>query len=137
MDESGDPGVAVVRDAFAAWNARDAEGLVACFAPDAEIDSAFARSEGDAAYRGHEGVRAWYENIVDTVGFVMEPHQFLSYRRFVLVLVAAQGEGQESGVRLTQEYGMVYEISDGRIRRMWAYREPSEAFEALGRLARG
>ena len=126
----------MVRRAFAAWNARDLDALLACFTSDAEINSPFARSEGEPMYRGVDGVRAWYADIVETVRFVMEPHQFLSYRGLVLALVAAKAHGNESGVQLTQEYGMVYEFRGDKIARMSAYLDPAEAIEAMGRLAR-
>ena len=126
----------MIRRAFSAWNARDPDALEACFAADVRIDSAFARAEGDGTYRGLEGVRAWYSDIVETVGFVMEPRQFLAYRRFVLALVVAQAHGPESGVELDHQYGIVYEVADGRIVRMHAYLDPADAIEEMGRAAR-
>lgn len=126
----------MIRRALSAWNARDQDALEACFSPEVRIDSAFARAEGDGGYRGLEGVREWYRNIVETMDFVMEPRQFLAYRGVVIALVVAQAHGQESGVELNHEYGILYELREGRIVRMQAYLDPADGIEAMGRATR-
>jgi ketosteroid isomerase-like protein len=66
----------------------------------------------------------------------MEPRQFLAYRSFVLALVVAQAHGQESGVELDHQYGILYELRDGRIVRMRAHLDPADAIEEMGRATR-
>ena len=136
MEPESSSNVDVIRRAFSAWNARDPDALELCFAPDVRIDSAFAQAEGDGAYRGLDGVRAWYRDIVETVDFVMEARQFLAYRGFVLALVVAQARGQESGVELDHQYGILYELGNGRIVRVQAYLDPADAIEAMGHATR-
>ena len=127
--------VDVVRRGYDLWNERDADALTELFSEDAEIHSAVARAEGEGVYRGREGVREWLRNVVDTVGFVMEPTQFLSYRGFVLSLVVAHARGPESGIDVDQEYGLVHEVRAGKIRLLQSYLDPAEAIEAMARLS--
>ena len=129
--------VAVIRRAFDAWNARDAEALAECFTEDAEVHSAVARVDGgEGVYRGRAGVRDWLSNNVETVAFTVQPTQYFTYRSRTLALVTAHMHAASSGVSLPQEYGMVYEIRDGLIARMLTYLDPAEAIEEMGRLAR-
>ena len=51
----------------AAFNARDVESLIACFAPSIEYHSAFA-AVGGAVYHGHDGLRRWHRDLAEAWG---------------------------------------------------------------------
>jgi ketosteroid isomerase-like protein len=55
MAESLEP---LVRRSFAAFNARDVEGLLELLDPEVRVRSLMTEAEG-AVYSGHDGVRAW------------------------------------------------------------------------------
>jgi ketosteroid isomerase-like protein len=40
--------------------------------------------------------------------------------------------GKGSGVPVEMHQGIVYELKDGRVTRMWHYSDPAEALEAVG-----
>jgi ketosteroid isomerase-like protein len=128
--------VDVVRRGYAAWNERDEAALVALFAADAEVHSALARAEGSGVFRGHDGVRRWFRDNIETVGFVMEPSQFLSFRGHVLSLVVVRAHAHGSGVAMPQEYGLIHTVRGGLIVRVLTFLDPAEAIEAMGRLTR-
>jgi hypothetical protein len=47
-----------------AYNARDAEAFAAVWNPDCEWHPFLtARVEGDPGYHGHNGIRAWFEDV--------------------------------------------------------------------------
>lgn len=129
--------VEIVGRAYEAWNMRDEDALLALLAEDVEIHSALARSEGGGGvYHGRDGAATWLRNNTETVAFVMEPKQYLSHRHHVLSLVIARVHGVESGLSLPQEYGLVHEVRDGQIARVFSYTDPADAIEAMARLTR-
>ena len=128
------PEIEIVDRALKAWNARDYDALAACCSPDVEAHSALARTEGPGVYRGRDGAREWLRNNVDTLDLIVEPEQALVFRGFVLYLFSARTRGSGSGVELRQEYGGVYEIDEGLIRRFFSFTERSEAVTTFAEL---
>ena len=57
-------GLAVVRRAFDAYNRRDMDSLLALLDPEVEVRSLMTEAER-STYRGHEGVREWFEAVLD------------------------------------------------------------------------
>jgi ketosteroid isomerase-like protein len=127
----------VVRRAYEAWNARDGDALAALMTDDAEIHSALASSAGgDGVYHGPAGARDWLRDNSETVGLVMELSQFVVHRGYVLSVVETRIHAAASGVSMPHEYGLVHEVRDGRVARVFTYLDPADAFEAMARLAR-
>ena len=128
------PETEIVNRALAAWNARDYDALAAVCSPDVEAHSALARTEGPGVYRGRDGAREWLRNNVDTLDLIVEPEQALVFRGFVLYFFAARTRGMGSGVELRQEYGGVYEVEEGLIRRFFSFTDRSEAVATFAEL---
>jgi ketosteroid isomerase-like protein len=137
MDERSAADIDLVRRGLAAWNARDLDELLACLAPNVEIDSALARSEGDGIYRGHDGAVTWHRNLVDTMDLTMRADQMLAYRGCVFALLIARVRGQESGVEMAHEYGSIFEIANGRIARLSTHLDACDALAAIAEATRG
>ena len=128
------PEIEIVDRAFEAWNARDYDALAACCSPDVEAHSELARTEGPGVYRGRDGAREWLRNNVDTLDLFVEPEQALAFRGFVLYFFSARTRGSGSGVELRQEYGTVYEIDEGLIRRAFTFTARGEAVAVFAEL---
>ena len=46
-----------------AFNRRDLDAFIALSDPDVEFFSRFAELEGGGPYRGHDGMRSWWQNL--------------------------------------------------------------------------
>lgn len=129
--------VALVREAYAIWQAGDYEALLDFFlttaAPDVELYSRFGGLSGEP-YRGHDGLRTWLAEIQETFER-FEP--WLDEARAaddarVVVIGGINFRARGSGVDMGERMGWVHEFRDGQLRRMLFYGDPSEALEAAG-----
>ena len=119
--------VELSRAAYEAWNRGDLDAFVAVFDPDCVVHTAV----GPEPYHGHEGVRAWAADILDSFGrfsLVTETIEVIGERGLALAWVEL--EGQTSGVALKQPLAHVAEFGDGRIRSLRTYLDHDEARRA-------
>lgn len=117
--------------AFAALNSGDLEAFVALASEDVEFTSMVAEAEG-TTFRGHEGIRAWWESVRGMFDEV----------RWDLLELRGTGEkgvarfrvsGKLSGVPVEQSMWQAAELRAGKIR-WWAFfRTEHEAVEAARR----
>jgi ketosteroid isomerase-like protein len=121
---------AVAVAAYAALNSRDLDGFLAVVTEDVEATSLVAEAEG-VTFRGHEGVRAWWEMI----------HGAFRDVRWEVVDIQGSGNrgvarihiaGTMSGVPLQQTMWQAVEVRDGRVCWWAVYRSEREALEAAG-----
>jgi ketosteroid isomerase-like protein len=121
---------AVAEAAYAAVNAGDYEAFVALVAEDVEFTSLVAEAEG-ATFRGHEGVRDWWETIrgafEDGRWELLETHP-AGNRGVARVRIA----GRLSGVPVEQTMWQAVELRDGKAWRWGFFRSEREALEAAG-----
>jgi ketosteroid isomerase-like protein len=92
---------------FAAQNAHDAEAMVACFAPNAEV-----RDEG----RDHVGrveIRRWKEETIAKYGISIKPLRRNEQDGLTVVVARVTGNFPGSPAELTYEFGFA---PDGLIR---------------------
>ncbi|MGA8928001.1 MAG: nuclear transport factor 2 family protein [Solirubrobacterales bacterium] len=115
-----------------AYNRRDPDAWVAVWSPDCEWHPFLtARVEGDPGYHGHNGMRAWFEDVDEMFS---EMHVELGRLRQVgdrlLVLGQMTATGRVSGVVVSSEVAWVMELRDDKLRRGWAYMSHEEAARA-------
>jgi ketosteroid isomerase-like protein len=60
------------------------------------------------------------------------PERFIDVDDAVVVFARIVAVGHESGVPIELETTHVWTVRDGRVRSLWAYRNRSEALEAVG-----
>ena len=128
--------VDVVLALYDAFNRRDEDALVRLYDPDARILSFAAAVEGTPEFVGHDGVRAWFQNLVGTLSMKIEAGALLPYRSYVLTIPLIHTEVGD-GLKSTYEQGIVYEIRNGLITRSLGYKDAASAFITLGRLLGG
>jgi ketosteroid isomerase-like protein len=122
--------VEVVRAAYAAFNARDVDGLLRLSAEDCEWQPLRAQLEG-IVYRGHEGVRQFVSDMdEDWKAFRIDPLEFHDRKERVAVIGRVSALGQ-SGVEIDSLAGFVFELEHGRIRRIISHSDPEAALEAV------
>jgi ketosteroid isomerase-like protein len=116
--------------AFGALNSRDLDGFMAVVAEDVEFTSMVAEVEG-TTFRGHEGIRTWWETVVEAFGEV----------RWEVLEVRGAGDRGIAHVRMDGTLGEVplnlrmwlaARLRDGRATRWSWHRTEQEALEAAG-----
>jgi ketosteroid isomerase-like protein len=123
--------VEVVRRSFEAFNARDVDAVVSLSAEDCEWLPLRAQLEG-IVYRGHEGVRQFVRDMdEDWEGFRIDPLEFHERGERVAVIGRVNALGQ-SGVEIDAVAGFVFELHQGRIRRIISHSDPDDALNAVG-----
>jgi ketosteroid isomerase-like protein len=119
----------VVRESHDAFRRRDLDAWLGYL--DAEVEFTSLVLELEGTYRGHEGARSWWENIVAV--FPDWSPQLVDAREIgdrILVQVRAEGRGTGSGIQLERDSWQIARVEDGRIKSWNFYRSEQEALEA-------
>jgi ketosteroid isomerase-like protein len=125
--------VEIVGRAITALNKRDIEDYLGCCTEDVTLRTPLAAVAG--AHEGPEGIRRFFSDIEDTgpdFRIEIERMEAFSAER-VLAFVRVTATGRASGVPTQVETANVYELTEGRIRRIDIYTDRQEALEAVGR----
>ena len=128
--------IAVIREAFAAWNRGEIEYWVDHADPEVEIWSHYAVLEGSGPYRGKEGIRRWREEIDSN----FELHEVFADElrpvdRGLLVLGRVRFRGRASQGEISHPFGWVCEMRGGRLTRMRFFDSHAAAIEAASESA--
>jgi ketosteroid isomerase-like protein len=114
---------------YAALNAGDLDAFLAVTADDVEFTSLVAEAEG-ATFRGHEGVRAWWETIraaLQDARWEVLGVEGSADKGLACIRIA----GSIGGVPLEQTMWQAVALRDGR-ESWWAFfRSEREALEAI------
>jgi ketosteroid isomerase-like protein len=117
------------------WNAYDVDGLVALYAPEAEMSFVhYAPWVEEELHHGHDEVRAvlqgWLDSWDDHVQGVDE---FIEVGdENVVWFTWQEGRGTESGAPMRVEWTQVVTVRDGLIQRVEHYSDRQEALRAAG-----
>lgn len=116
-------------DAVNAYNRRDPDAWVALWTPDCEWHPFLtARVEGDPGYHGHNGMRAWFEDVDEMFSEMhaeLETFREVGDRLLVLGEMTAVGRG--SGAEVSSDVAWVVEPRGEKLWRGWAYASHEEA----------
>lgn len=119
-----------------AWNAyailkrRDLEGFLALVDPEVEFRSLIAEAEG-RDYRGHEGVREWWESVAQAMGGLrFEPTAIHEVGEGVCAELAVTGIVED--VEIPQRMWQAVRISGDKVRSWTVVRSEAEAHAWLG-----
>jgi hypothetical protein len=98
--------------------------------PEVEFRSLVLEIEG--LYRGHEGVRSWWENVLAVFpdwSPRIEDAREVGDR--VVARVRAEGSGTGSGISLERDIWQVAQVQGGRLRSWAFFRTEQEALESV------
>ena len=115
-----------------AYNRRDPNAWVAVWSPDCEWHPFLtARVEGDPGYHGHNGMRAWFEDVDEMFSEMhVELDRFREVGDRLLVLGQMTATGRVSGAEVSSEVAWVVEPRGELLRRGWAYMSHAEGERA-------
>lgn len=115
-----------------AFNARDVEAIVAQCHPGCEVVT--LRSELEGSFRGHEGIRRWFDGFVETahdVTLTQERVETLADGR-VMLLGRQTGSGTIGAVGFDAPLAAIIAYEDGLVKRVRSYPTHAAALEAAG-----
>lgn len=116
----------------AAYNSiarRDLDSFLGLTDPEIEFSSLIAEAEG-GTFRGHEGVREWWEWVIVSLDIEPRPESIEGFRdRGVTCLRLA---GSAAGVEVPQTMWMSWRVTDGLLSWWATFRTEAEALESVG-----
>jgi ketosteroid isomerase-like protein len=122
----------VVRGSHDAFRRRDLDAFVEYMDPEIEFTSLVLEVEG--TYRGHDGIHAWWNDILDVFpDWQPQVEDARQVGERVLLKVRAEGAGTGSGIDVDRAIWQVAEVRDGRIAAWRFFRTEDEALAAAAR----
>ena len=116
-----------------AFNRRDLEGFLALNDPDVEFTPYERALEGLGPYRGHDGVRTWWDEALAVLPDLrVKLDEVRDLGDLTLVRGRLWGHGAGSGAFFERTYWGVFRWRDQRIVWWHAFRSEAEALEAAG-----
>jgi ketosteroid isomerase-like protein len=126
----------VVIRALEVWNSRPeiTEEAFAEFAHPEMVVDLSGNVLNPAVYEGFEGFKTFAESVGEAwAEFRMEPEETFEQGELVVALVRAVGKGRESGVEITADVAMVFEVRDGLVASMRVEPDREAALKLVGR----
>jgi ketosteroid isomerase-like protein len=116
-----------------AFNRRDLEAFLALTDPDVEVHSRIVELEGGGPFRGHEGVRTWWGNLLAVVPDLRhEVEEARDLGDVTVVRVRQRGRGVGSDAPMEQTQWIVTAWRDQRAVWWRVFLSEAEALEAAG-----
>ena len=123
----------VITAALDAASRRDLDAVVELTAEDFEGVVPSSMSAEPDVYRGHDGIRRYFESFWEIVDdLVFELVEFDEAGGWTIALAHARGHGRSSGLPIDNLVVIASEVRDGRVHRIHAYPDMDEARRALG-----
>ena len=126
--------VEIARATMEAFERGDIDAILARWHADAEWRPAISPGglEG-TTYVGHEGVRRWAAELEESwETFDVIGPRFEAVGDRVLVLARVHARGSLSGVEIDAPLAQVWEIDEGKVRRLTGFLAHADALEAVG-----
>ena len=127
-----DADVELITRMLRTWNSGEVDALLEVFDPAVEVRPALRTCLASMVYRGHDGVRAWFEETNEPWAELQaEPERFIDAGERTVVVVALHARVPGGRVDVTAEIAHVVTIRDGRIVRLDGYDDPDAALAAI------
>jgi ketosteroid isomerase-like protein len=116
-----------------AFNRRDLDAFLALCDPDIEFSSRLVEVEGGGPYRGHDGLRSWWEDLLGTApDFSGEIEEVRDLGDVTVARLRLRGHGRGSDVSMENTSWFVTEWRNSKAIRWSVVRSEAEALEAAG-----
>jgi ketosteroid isomerase-like protein len=123
--------VELVRRALDAYRDRDIDALIPFLDPEVEFSSAIVGPAEGNLHRGHEQVREWHADSVESFEELqLELTEFRDLGDRVLAFGRIHARGRESGLELDSPTGWIFTVRNGALLRMQGFLDPQSAADA-------
>jgi ketosteroid isomerase-like protein len=121
----------VVKAVFAAFAARDLEGVLALSAPDIEFTAVTGEHAGHTnPYRGHDGMRQYFRDVAAVWDELrLTPREFRAAGD--LVLVTGKVSARSRARTITGSTGWIWRVRDGQVVYGKVFASAADAIAAL------
>ena len=124
--------VEIVRQSYKALGRGDFEGWIAGLDPDVELDERYIAPDA-AVYRGHDGVRRWWQQGTEAIGTpTVEVLRWFARGDTVVTEVIAHVRGVSSGAEAEARLAHAIRIRNQKVAYVASFRTVEEALEAVG-----
>jgi ketosteroid isomerase-like protein len=125
--------VELAYQAVDALNQRDLDAFLSLCDPDLEFHSRLVELEGGEPYRGHDGIRSWWENVFRVFpDFSAEIEEVRDFGDVTVARARLRGHGTESDAPWEQTQWHVAEWHHKKNIRWRIFMSEAEALEAAG-----
>ena len=123
--------IEIVRRAAEAFNEGGAEGVIPFIHPDFEATTPPDLASEPGTYRGHEGVRYWFDSFDEVMEEIRwDAHEFHAVGDRVVVEFTLNARGKTTGLEFGQEAVMLWELRDGKVLSIAVYTDLDQAMAA-------
>jgi ketosteroid isomerase-like protein len=117
---------------YAALNGRDLDAFLALMDPEVELKTRFMEMEGEDYFRGHSGVREWWERLLAVFpDFRAEVVELRDGGDRMVASVRVQAHGLDSGAPIDQVIWQAVTVRDGAVTWWRNFGTEAEALEAV------
>lgn len=125
--------IAVVRRLNEAFNRGDIDGILALMDPAFETSVPPQFSPEPDTYRGHDGIRRYFESFHDAMSDIRFRQEDLrEVGASVVVALRLTAKGRTTGIAVEQQLAQVWEVRGGRAVEVRNYASWSEALDSVG-----
>jgi ketosteroid isomerase-like protein len=122
-----------LRRGFDAMNRGDLSRILAFVHPDFETVIPPELSAEPSVYRGHDGVRRYFDSFSDAMRDIrFNADDIWDVGDAVVVALRLTARGKETGIAVEQQVGQVWTIRDGMAVRLENFVTVSQALESVG-----
>jgi ketosteroid isomerase-like protein len=119
--------------AYEAFNRRDLDAFLALADPEIEFTTLNLQVEGGRSYRGHDGVRSYWEDMISVFpDFTVEPDEVRELGDVTIVRGRLRGHGLESDASFEQRFWQTVKWRHEKCIWWHIVRSEAEALEAAG-----
>jgi uncharacterized protein len=121
----------IVKRGYEALATGGFEDWLPLFDPGFEMSTPAELASEPGTYRGHEGIRRWWEEFYEAMDEVrLEPHEFHEVGELVVVTFTIHARGRSTGLETEQSAAQVWHMRDGKAIRLELFGELEEALRA-------
>src|ERR1700682_5622809 len=108
--------VEIVRQIFRAFNSEDIDRVLALTHTEFELEVPPALSAEPDIYRGHDGMRRYWESFQDAMDEIrLQPERLCDAGEAVVVAMKLTAKGRRTAIAVEQRTAGVWTIRDGKV----------------------
>ena len=125
--------VETLRQVFEAFNSGEMGRVLALTHPDFEGEVPPELSAEPDTYRGHEGIRRYFQSFEDAMDEIrFHPERFWDVGDSVAVAARLTAKGRQTAIPVEQQFALLWTFRDRKALRVRAFASLSEALRAAG-----